>query len=460
MVEYVKEMQEGNTMLFELSKILKSIQYDTLPELPVEKAKNIILNYLGTGLAAADSPITKAELSVWKALNSSGDCVILGHRGRASSLAAASVNALMGQTFLLEDCHEHTLSHPGVLAVPVALALGQNNNASGKKVIEAVIAAYESMGRIGSVLIEPGFPSFGLRPASTLAPFGGAAAAAIILGLDTEGICAALSIAGNVSSGVMEFVNSGTEDICIQNCFAAKNSVMAAMLAEKGVTGSPSILDGQFGLGRAMNQKNLDWSPALKEHPGHYMIDESFIKRFPGCGHVLPTAQASASLVANHHINPEDVEKVTVGVSQRGKDFPGTDNPGPYYGMISAMMSHQFMVASTLVHGEASVETIKMFSDPDIAAIAGRISVELNEDIDKAFPQKTGACLDVMMKDGKVLRDYQEDLNHMRRDEIIDRFMLNAVKYMPESRAGEIVEKTLNLESLDSINDLMVLLET
>ena len=92
-------------MLPELSEILKSIEYDTLPALPIDKAKTTILNFLGISLDASDSPITKAERAIWEKLGSAGGCVIVGQAGRASPIAAASVNALMGQLFLLEDCH-------------------------------------------------------------------------------------------------------------------------------------------------------------------------------------------------------------------------------------------------------------------------------------------------------------------------------------------------------------------
>ena len=446
-------------MLYELSKILESIKYENLSELTVEKAKITILNFLGTGLAAAKSPVTRAEIAIWKEIGGTGDCVILGNSGRVSALAAASVNALMGQTYLLEDCHEHTLSHPGVVAIPVALALGQSECASGKQVIEAVVAGYEAMGRIGGVLIAPGFPNFGLRPASTLAPFGGAAAAAKIFGLDAEGICAALAITGNTASGVMEFVNSGAEDICLQNCFAAKSAVMAAMLAREGVGGSASILSGQFGLGRAMNRMELDWSPALEANPGHYMIDESFIKRFPGCGHVLATAQAATELTARQKIDPEEIKAVYVGVSKGATEFPGVDNQGPFSGTISAMMSHQFMVASVLVHGEVTARTVDMFDDPGVASVAKKIFVDLDEQVDKAFPRKTGAKLKILMKNGEEFSDFQEDLKPLDRDEVAARFRNCAGRYFSEKRSADIVDKTLSIESLETLGELMDLLQ-
>jgi len=445
-------------MLVELGEILESIKYDKLPELTVQKAKITILNFLGTGLAAAESPVTKAEVSAWKRLGCAGVCAVLGHGGTVSPLAAASINALMGQVYLLEDCQEHTLSHPGVIAIPVALALGQDTNASGKKIVEAVVAGYESMGRIGAVLIAPGFPNFGLRPASTLAPFGGAAAAAKVLGLDARGVCAALSIAGNTAAGVMEFVNSGAEDICLQNCFAAGNSVMAAMLASDGVTGSPTVLEGRFGLGRAMNRKDLDWTRASDMSAG-YMIDDSFIKRFPGCGHVLATAQAATELYSRHRLNPEDIERVDVGVSKGATEFPGVDNQGPFTGTISAMMSHQFMVASVLVHGEVSARTVDMYDNFAVADLAKKIFVELDDEVDRAFPHKTGAKLRVRLRNGEELFDFQEEIRPLDPEEVIARFRLCAETHFSGGHIEDIIDMTMSIEALDSVNELMIMLE-
>ncbi len=444
-------------MLTGLGRRLESIRYGRLPEKTAEKAKIAILNFFGDCLAGADAPLTLAEKAVWDSQGCGGKCVIVGGRDKTSPLAAAAVNAVMGQIFLLEDCHENTLSHPGVVAIPVALALGQSLNAGGRAVVEAVVAGYESIGRIGGVLITPEFPRFGLRPASTLAPFGGAAAAAKLMGLTAEGIGDALSVVGNTASGVMEFVNSGTADICIQNCFAAKNAVMAAMLAGRGIKAAPTILEGRFGLGRALNQRDLDWTPAVAERPG-YMIDDSFIKRFPGCGHVLATAQAAASVVKRQKIAPREVGTVTVGVSKGGKQFPGVDNAGPYSGTISAMMSHQFMVASTLVHGEVSVRTVKMFDHPEVADLARRVFVEVDGEVDRAAAHKTGARLTVRLKSGGTIVDYQEEIDPLSMDEVAARFKTHAEGYMAASRAEEIVDKTLNIESLESVDELMNLL--
>jgi 2-methylcitrate dehydratase PrpD len=94
----------------------------------------------------------------------------------------------------------------------------------------------------------------------------------------------AQSIAANTASGVMEFVNTGTPDICIQNCFAAKNGMTAALMASNGIAAASSILEGRFGMGFAFLNEACDWSKLAEDKD--YIIDDTFIKVYPGCGHV------------------------------------------------------------------------------------------------------------------------------------------------------------------------------
>jgi 2-methylcitrate dehydratase PrpD len=355
-------------MLQNLGKRLEKISFETLPAATVEKTKTAILNYLGGSLPGADADLTASEKALWDGQNCSGDCVVLGHRGKTAPLAAAAINAAMGQVFLQEDCHEYSLSHPGVVVIPAVLAMGQVLGASGKQIIEAVVTGYEAQGRIGLGLITSKFPRNGLRPASFVAPFGSAAGVAKLLGLDRQGIVNALAIAANTSAGVMEFVNTGTPDICIQNCFAAKNGMTAAIMANNGIAAANTILEGRFGMAMAFLNEACDWSGIGEDRD--YIMDDTFIKVYPGCGHVLSTAQAAVALTKKYKIDPKDIKSVRVGVRSGSKFFPGCDNDGPFNGTISAMMSQQFAVSSALTKGEVSIDLVKKFDDRDINAMA------------------------------------------------------------------------------------------
>lgn len=444
-------------MLLKLANRLESISFDKLPAATTHKTKTAILNYIGGSLPGADAEITMAEKALWAGQGCTGCCTVIGHRGKTAPLAAAAINATMGQVFLQEDCHERTISHPGVIVIPVVLALGQALHASGRQVIEAVVAGYEGQGRIGKGLIRPGFPENGLRPASYVGPFGSASAAAKLLGLSAEKIRDAISVAGNTCAGVMEFSVSGTEDICIQNCYSAKNGLMSALEAKNGLRGAPSILEGRFGLGMALNDTACDWS-AMGEADA-YEIDDTFIKIYPGCGHVLPTAQAAMDLVTRYGVTAKDVKRAIVGTKAGGKSFPGCDNPGPFAGTISAMMSHQFMVAAALCTGNVDIAAVKRFADPAINEMAARVEVVVDDEVNSFGHEKSGGRLTLELHDGRTLSSYQDDTIPQSDEGVTQRMVVNGRPYFSDARVAEILDKARRMEELADICELMDLLE-
>jgi 2-methylcitrate dehydratase PrpD len=441
--------------LYEFSKRIAELKYADIPAATVEKTRVAILNFLSGSLPGADSDLAYAEAAIWKEQNCSGNSVVIAHEGTTSALAAAAINAAMGQVFLQEDCHEHTISHPGVIVIPVALALGQSHHVSGEKLIEAVVCGYEVQGRIGKGLIRDGFPKNGLRPASILAPFGAAAAASKILGLDGEQTMNAISIAANAAGGMMEFSVTGTPEISIQNSNGAKNGMMAVLLASQGIKGAPTALDGRFGLGLALNNVACDWS-ALDESDT-FEIDDTFVKIYPGCGHVLPTAQGIIDIVSSNQFDASDVKKVVVGASVNGGTFPGVDNPGPFHGTISAMMSHQYMVASAIIKGEVSIATIKQYDDEAINAFAPKVEITVDDEIETK--NIIGARVTVYLKDGRKFVSFQDDTIPQTLYGIEERTRIFAKPFFDDARVDEILAKSKLIPQLSDINELMVLLK-
>lgn len=446
-------------MLTRLAALLDAIRYETLPAQTIRKTKVAVQNYIGGSLPGVKAPLTEAEYDFWRRQGcAQGSCVAMGRMGKTSVIAAAATNAAMGEIYLSEDMHNPTSSHPGMLVIPVAVAFGEETNADGKRVIEAIVAGYEAMGRIGAALLAPGFTRNGLRPASTLAPFGGAVAAAKVLGLGVDGIARALSIAGNTSAGVMEFVNAGTADICMQNAFAAKSSVMAAELAARGIQASPTILDGRFGLGLGLNNVQCDWEQMFADRPGTgYVMDECVVKGYPGCGYVQCSAQAAMKLVRENDVRPEDVKSVTVGVCHASKVWPGVDNPGPFKGTISAMMSHQFMTACAILRHRIDVDCVNDYADAGIAELTARISVVEDEEIQRAGG--AGARITVHLKDGGTVQSYVESVVYMSDEDVLSRMQNYAKPYFSAGRIDEICAATEKLEALSSIRQLSWLLE-
>ena len=435
----------------EVASRIGAIRFDDLPDHVVRKVEIAILNYIAGSLLGFDSPVSFAEKRMWDFLCCmDGGCTIIGHEGKYGVLAAASVNATMGQYIFQEDCHEQSISHPGVGIIPAVLAVAQQYHLSGEKVIEAVVCGYEAQGLIGRGLVLDGFALNGLRPASVVGVFGSSAAVAVLLGLNPGLIATSLSIAGNLAAGVMEFSNTGTDDICIQNCYVAKNGIQAAFEAKNGLKGAPSIIDGRFGLSHAfLHGKDFDTTVFWGKH---FEIEDTFVKRYPFCGHVLLVAQAITDICQRYRPVPSDIDKVEVRVSHMGKTFPGCDNPGPFSGIVSAMMSHQFAVASAIINGKPDEESVRKYSDSAITALAKRISIL--ED------KNSKAQVTVYMTDGAVLSSVQHDVDYLSDDEVIERMRKNGKRCFSDERIEKIISLVLELDQLDDVGKAFGLLES
>jgi 2-methylcitrate dehydratase PrpD len=97
--------------------------------------------------------------------------------------------------FELDDYHNAKL-HPGAVVIPAALAIAEEINASGEKLLLAIAAGYEVMIR-SSLALEPSAARLrGWHLTGACGPFGAAAACAVLLGLDAERTAWALGLAG------------------------------------------------------------------------------------------------------------------------------------------------------------------------------------------------------------------------------------------------------------------------
>ena len=177
---------------------------------------------------------------------------------------ATFLNVTFGSSFDGDDTHVGAMLHPGVAAWAAALAVGEHNGATGPEVLAAVVAAYETIIRIG-LSVQPSHFKRGFQSTGTCDGFGTAAAAGRLLfrGKDAaQKIADALGIAGGHAGGLAQFYYSGGSAKRIHAAHAAEGGVAAALLAEQGFSGPNDIIEGQGGFARAYAD---GFNPALIE---------------------------------------------------------------------------------------------------------------------------------------------------------------------------------------------------
>src|SRR5205807_8385198 len=170
-----------------------TVTYDALPEPVRELARQCVLDYFGVALAGTDDPLAHILLAELAEAGGAEQASIIGHKAKLPALSAALVNGAIGHALDYDDVNLAMPGHPSVAILPALIALAEARQSSGREVIAAFVAGYETACRIGSAL-RPGHYNLGFHATGTVGAFGAAAACARLLGLDAEATARALGI--------------------------------------------------------------------------------------------------------------------------------------------------------------------------------------------------------------------------------------------------------------------------
>ena len=276
-----------------------------------------------------------------EALGARAEATLFGQAGRTAAAEAAFANGVAGHSLIREDMHVESGSHIGVVVLPAALAMAERVGAGGADVGCAVAAGYEVMARVGRALMRPGFVQF-FRPTGIAGPLGAAAATARVMGLDAEQTTNAISFAANFACGLNEWPRSGGEEIYFHAGMAARNGVLAAVLAAEGGCASETILDGPSAMLGAFGADGDAAHALVADLDRPREILAAFHKPAPACNYVQTPAQAALALVRHAGVAGRDIAAVTVRTFTAAIDYPGCNRQGPFQTVIQAKMSLQF----------------------------------------------------------------------------------------------------------------------
>ncbi|MEK7387533.1 MAG: MmgE/PrpD family protein, partial [candidate division NC10 bacterium] len=119
--------------------------------------------------------------------------------------------------------------------------------ATGRMVLEALVASVEVMCRVG--LAVPGaLHARHFHPTAIAGSFAAAAAAAKLNKLSEDQLVHAFGICGSQASGIIEYLADGSWTKRLHPGWAAHAGVTATLLARSGFTGPETVFDGLHGL--------------------------------------------------------------------------------------------------------------------------------------------------------------------------------------------------------------------
>ena len=437
----------------------------------LELARKSILDGLGLALAgsiAETGGIVRKYLSSNNLTAFSGATVI-GSSLKSPARFAAFANAVGihaddyddTQLAVAKDRVYGLLTHPTAPVLPAALAVAETRGLSGRDLMLAYNIGVEVETKI-SEAISPRHYEDGFHSTGTVGVFGAAAAAAKLMALDRQPVLRALGIAASEAAGLRE--NFGTMTKPFHAGRAAESGVTAAEFASLGWTANESILEAPRGFFKA---EGGGWDPGAimgkLGNPWTFLSPGVSIKPSPSGSLTHPAIGEMLSLIREHGIRPDDVERVDVGTN---KNMPNALIYHQPKNSLQAKFSMEFCIAAALLFGKVGLAEFHddVVNKPAVQAMIHRVNFAVNPVAEAAGYDKMTSIIEIHLKDGRTLRgraDFAKGSpsNPMSFDEVAAKFQdCAAAASWPEAKTRAIIATVRRLEEIVNIRELTSLL--
>ncbi len=372
-----------------------------VPDDARQAARDAVQDTLGVMLAGAGEPSAAIVQRVTRAEGGDGRASVIGTPIATTATWAALANGTAAHALDFDDMCWVTLAHPSAPLVAAALAAAETVDASGAALLDAYVVGFEVEAVLGTVM-NPSHYEQGWHGTSTIGTIGAAAAAARVFGLDTEATGRALSVAASEASGLKE--NFGTMVKPLQGGLAARNGVLAALLARESLTASPRAIDGPQGFLVAMRSQGRDLAQA-SAHLGERweIIDGGItVKLYPSCAATHPTIDALIDLRREHGLEADAVSAVDVAVDAVTPTVLIYDHPTTG---LEGKFSLHYCAAAALAFGRVGIDTFApdAMHHPTVQRLVPRVTMRVDETLGREAPPLTEARVSVRLVDGRVL---------------------------------------------------------
>lgn len=459
------------TVVQRLATLAQDVRRDGLPAELREDVSRRVLDVLGNSLGALDQPAARSVADLVTGWGGAQESTAIGTGLRLPAPSAALLNGTLAHSLDFDDTHLPSVLHPSSSVVPAALAAGEAADATGAQVLDAAgvgieVAVRLGMGGYDEELGNSEFFERGLHATSITGTVGAAVAAAMLSGLDADGIAHAAGIACSMGAGLLEANRTGGTVKRIHCGWAAHAGVTAAQLARHGLTGPPTVVEGRFGFLYAHCGERSDVDAVVDRLGEHWELPGVFFKPYP-CNHFTHAGIDAALEIRSRGVDPAQIESIELGVPSpvlRTIAQPPEAKARPESGYHAAF-SGPYTVAAALTGGGGLGLGHEDFSDAAAAdeerlALAARVTCVADARADEIFPHQFPAVLTVRLRDGTE-HQARVDVNRggpgnpLSSEELATKFTLNAEAFLDPAAARELSDAVLALPGAGGVGPVM-----
>ena len=453
-------MTTSNTPAAQLARFAAELQYRDIPESVVQKTEDLWMDWFGSAVAGHNARPVAAITQFALAMGpQQGPSEVIGPDGKTSSpYLAAMANAAASHVAEQDDVHNGSVFHPAAVVFPPAVAVAQALGKSGQELLTACVAGYEVGIRVGEFLGRSHYKIF--HTTGTAGTLAASTAVGHLLGLNATQMLHAFGSAGTQSAGLWEFLRTAADSKQLHTAHAAGAGLMAAYLAKDGFTGAADIFCGPQGMAAGMS---TDSNPAkLTDGLGtRWATAETSFKWHASCRHTHPAADALLQVMRDHQLKASDIAKVVTHVHQGAIDVLGpVVDPSTVH---QSKFSMGTVLALAARFGFAGLtEFDSDFRAADTMALRDKVSMELDAEVDSAYPQRWIGKVTVTTTDGRVFKGRVDEPkgdpgNTLSRAELTDKAMRLAAfsQAVPEAQMAPAVQKLWQVRDWTRVERLL-----
>ncbi len=430
-----------------------------IPENVVARAKLHILDAMGAMLSGTLLKPGQLIVDFVRKQGGAPEATVVASNLRTNKVNAALANGTLAHADETDDTHFPTQTHPGSVAVPTALAIGEQLRCSGKEFITAVVLGYDILCRVCRTFDRKWMQDRCLNPGSICSGFGAVATACRLLQLPVNQIRYALAFAGTQASGLTTW-RQDPEHVDKALCHSgipARDGITAALWAQAGMTATGDIFAGSDNFLRPFAQQS-NITELIRDLGLRYELMETGIKIYPGGQPMQATLTGYFTLVKENNLNAQDIRRIRVRLPEsQSRTINDRHMPD---------INCQYLLSIAMLDGKIDFHSSHDFArmqDPHVLELKRRVEIIADPELTRKHPAIRSAIVEITTSDGRHFSTLVDRLpgapyNPLSATDLEEKFFSLSTPVLGESRSKSVVQTCRDLENLSDIASLAALL--
>ena len=447
------------TLSLQLARHFSALRLDQIPADVTAAAKLHIIDSIGCLLAG--TRLEPGRLAYDMAIAGSGaphaGSSLFGTAERVSYLDAVQAMSVAAHCGEMDDIHGGAGTCIGGMIIPALLAMADKVGGDGRRFIEAAVAGYETIVRVGLCIDAPKLFARGWWPSTICGAFGVAASGATFLGWSAEQTANALGIVSLHAGGMITGGGEGATARHLAFGRAAQSGIHSLGGAEQGFSGPKRAFEDTRGFCLTLCPEPK-WEYLQNVEAFH--LPEVAFKPYPCARQLHAGVEALLKIIQQRNVTSETIEEIELFVPTQNAGM--VNRPSITASHAATVGSGQYVMAVTALRGEIDLQSFdeELLNSDAVRGLMAQVNVVASAELDRHFPKYWPARVSVKIRGGEIFFEEViipkgETGNPMRRDEVEEKFLSLAAPIVGDEKARSIVQEVESLDARDSLEPLL-----